>query len=171
MKKLALFAAFAAVLFSVPARADFWGSTADNDMRKAQEGLQGQAMAAVGLPAITNFAERRLLKQIYEMRDQNVVTYTYLFNISGKVGDKLCDSIGFGIPYATQYSAPMRVARSSETPERGNVTVPQADPNTLFSPASAEGTWVLCLNPETKKAVPLYVEPRIIVSPFKLKPE
>ena len=51
-----------------------------------------------------------------------------------------------------------------------NGIVPQADPNGLFSPASADGTWVMCLNPETNQAAPLYVEPRIIVSPFELNP-
>ena len=53
----------------------------------------------------------------------------------------------------------------------GATTLPQADPNTLFSPPSAEGTWVLCVNPETNKPTPLYVEPKIIVSPFKLTHE
>jgi len=153
------------------ANAQWFGSTADNDTRKAQELLQTQAMNSIGMPAIKNFAERRQLKQIYELRDQSLATYTYLVGLDGKIGDKLCNSIGFGIPYATQFTSPQRVARTVETPEHGNVVLPQADPNTLFSPANADGTWILCLNPETKQASPLYVEPHVIVSPFKLKAE
>ena len=159
------------ILAAGVANAQFWGTTADNETRKQQEVLQNQAMNSIGMPAITNFSERRQLKQIYELRDKAIATYTYLVGMDGKVGDKLCNSVGFGIPYATQFTSPQRVARSNETAEHGNVVLPQADPNTLFSPPGADGTWILCLNPETKQAVPLYVEPRIVVSPFRLRPE
>jgi hypothetical protein len=43
-----------------------------------------------------------------------------------------------------------------------------ADPNGLYTPASADGTWVLCLNPHTKHLEPQYVEPRVIVSTYPL---
>ena len=170
MRKISLLAAL--LLISGTAHAQFWGNpTADDQTRQQQELLQTQALNSIGMPAIKNFAERRQLKQIYELRDQNIATYTYLVGLDGKIGDKLCNSVGFGIPYATQYTSPQRIAEFNETPGRGTVTLPQADPNTLFSPATADGTWILCLNPETKQAVPLYVEPRVIVSPFKLKAE
>jgi len=64
----------------------------------------------------------------------------------------LCNSIGYGLPYATQYTHPSL-----------------ADPNGLYTPSSAEGTWVLCLNPKTKEAEPQYIEPRIIVSTYPLE--
>jgi hypothetical protein len=161
-------AAVAFALMADSANAQWFGTNSDQDFQKQQEAIMKQAFNSVGMPAITNFAERRQLKQIFELRDQNVATYTYLVGMDGKVGQKLCNSVGFGIPYATQYTSPMRLAtRGTE----GITTVPQADPNTLFSPASAEGTWVLCLNPETNKPTPLYVEPKIIVSPFKLVKE
>ena len=47
-------------------------------------------------------------------------------------------------------------------------TVAQADPNGLFAPASADGTWVMCLDPKTKEVKPVYIEPRVIVTPFEL---
>ncbi|CAB4123176.1 hypothetical protein UFOVP29_335 [uncultured Caudovirales phage] len=72
------------------------------------------------------------------------------------------------MPHATQFTNPQRPIYSGAT---GVTTLPQADPNTLFSPTSADGTWILCVNPETNKAVPLYVEPKVIVSPFKLVKE
>lgn len=74
----------------------------------------------------------------------------------------LCKSIGFGIPYATQYTNPQKWAATG-------IVLPQADPNGMFSPTSADGTWVLCLNPETKEVSPVLVEPRLIVSSFALK--
>jgi hypothetical protein len=79
---------------------------------------------------------------------------------------KICDSIGYGIPYATQYTNPERVVNPYTN---AITTLPQADPNGLYSPASAEGTWVLCSNPNKSGDVaPVYIEPRIIVSTYPL---
>jgi hypothetical protein len=133
-----------------------------------QEELSLRAVESVGMPAIINFAEKRMMKDILELRDQNVATTTYIVDMNGNL-HKICDSVGYGLPYATQYTAPQRVARGFETPEHGNITLPQADPNGLYSPASAEGTWVLCIDHDSKKAKPLYIEPRVIVSPIQLK--
>jgi hypothetical protein len=136
---------------------------------KAQELLNTQAINSVGMPAITNFSEKKNLKMILELRDKNdVVTYTYIMDLNGKP-HKICDSIGYGIPYATQFTNPMRSAKRNETYEEGNIALPQADPNGLYSPASADGTWVNCLNPVTKKLSPTYIEPRIVVTQFPLK--
>lgn len=133
-----------------------------------QEQMTLQGVQTVGLPAITNFQEKRVLKQILELRDTKIVTVTYTQSLDAKL-HKLCDSIGYGIPYATQYTNPMMISDSYANYWRG--VLPQADPNGLYSPASAEGTWVLCLNPKTKDVAPVYVEPRIVVSPFPLTAE
>jgi hypothetical protein len=45
----------------------------------------------------------------------------------------------------------------------------QPEPNGLFMPNAADGTWILCLDPNTKDLQPVYVEPRVVVSPFTLK--
>lgn len=132
----------------------------DSQQREQQEKLNLQSNMEVGMPAIVNFQEKRMLKMIMELRDTEIKTITYTQDMNGKL-HKLCDSLGFGVPYATQYTNPSRVNSSGHT-------VPQADPNGLFSPPGAEGTWVLCYNNETRKPSPVYVEPRIIVSPFHL---
>lgn len=132
----------------------------DDVQRRQQEQLNTQANQEVGMPAITRFQEKRMLKMILELRDTEIKTITYTQDMNGKL-HKLCDSIGFGFPYATQYTNPSRVAGTS-------VILPQADPNGLFSPTAADGTWVMCLNTETKKLSPVYVEPRVVVSPFPL---
>ncbi len=134
----------------------------DEAQNEAQERDLEQSVQQIGMPAITRFAEKRALKQIYELRDKEVPTYTYIVDRNGAT-HKLCDSVGFGIPYSTQYTNPQYF------PYNRAESLPQADPNALYSPSSADGTWVLCLDPVTKKAVPLYVEPRIIVSPFELR--
>jgi len=132
--------------------------------RGKQEELSKMAVKSVGMPAITNFAEKRMMKDILELRDRNVATTTYIVDMNGKT-HKVCDSVGFGLPYATQYTNP----QMPQQPFGGNMYVlPQADPNGLYSPASADGTWVQCVDPKTKKATVVYIEPRIIVSPFPL---
>jgi hypothetical protein len=143
-------------------------SSSDDVQNRAQEQMNSQAVQTVGMPAITNFAEKQQLRDILEMRDKSLPTYTYLADMSGHL-HFLCNSIGYGISYATQYTNPMR-SDGSYGP------LPQADPNGLYSPASAEGTWVLCLDPRTGKVKrdakgkiePVYIEPRITVSPFEL---
>jgi len=132
--------------------------------RKKQEELSLQAVQSVGMPAITNFAEKRMFKDILELRDRSVPTTTYLVGMNNQL-TKLCDSVGYGLPYATQYTNPQRVYSDAH----GYGTLPQADPNGLYSPASAEGTWVLCVDHKDGKAKPIYVEPRIIVSPIALQ--
>lgn len=140
-------------------------SSSESIQNKKQEDLNKQAVSSVGMPSIVNFQEKRTLKDILELRDTALRTYTY--TVAEMTGKRifLCDSIGFGISSATQYTNPQKIAREYQG---GAAVIPQADPNGLYSPASAEGTYVMCLNPNTGKPVAMYVEPRIIVSQFKL---
>lgn len=138
-------------------------SSSDTAQSRAQEHIFSEGVAQLGMPAIKNFREKRLLKDIYELRDQTgILTYTYLWSdMQGKLVF-FCESVGYGIPYATQYSAPDKVGGLQ-------YSLPQAEPNGLFSPSSADGTWVMCKDPEGKDVRPVLVEPRSVVSPFKLK--
>ena len=132
--------------------------------REKQEEMSKRGVESVGFPAITNYAEKRMFKDILEKRDAMHPTYTYIVDMNGRF-HKVCDSLGYGLPYATQYTNPMRVGGDGT---HGYVTLPQADPNGLFSPANAEGTWVMCLNPKTKQAEPQYIEPRIVTMTYPL---
>jgi hypothetical protein len=138
--------------------------SSDDAQRAQQERILQEGTAQTGMPAIKNFRERKLMKQIIEMRDQDgLVTYTYTVPETTGRPVFLCNSIGYGLPASTQYTNPQRYERIN------SVTLPQADPNGLFSPSSAEGTWVMCTDPDgSGKTRPVYVEPRVIVSPFKL---
>ncbi len=155
--------------------------TSDDIQRAQQEQLLKEGSAQTGMPAIKNFRERKLLKDILELRDQDgLVTFTYLENLTPTVvpgktalGGKLTffgETVGYGIPYATQYTNPQKVEYINRVREVGYayLTLPQADPNGLFSPAAAEGTWILMNVPGSAKIAPMYIEPRIVVSPFKL---
>jgi len=133
--------------------------------RQKQEEISKQGVESVGFPAITNFAEKRMMKDIIELRDKMQPTYTYVLDQQGRY-HKICDSMGYGLPYATQYTNPMRAGGGGSG---GYYTIPQADPNGLYSPASADGTWILCLNPKNGKAEPQYIEPRIFVMTYPIQ--
>lgn len=143
----------------------------DADKRQAQETQKRllEADKQIGMPDIVNFTERRLAKDILELRDQeSLSTYTYLVSLEGKLVF-LGESIGYGLPYSVQYTNPeVEVYRRHQG---GHGTMPQADPNGLFMPDGLSATWILLKDPETGEARPTYVEPSIIVSPFKLHVE
>lgn len=138
--------------------------SSDTVQQAQQERILAEGTSAVGMPAIKNFREKRELKDIIEMRDQEgLVTYSYTFSEQTGKFYFFCNSIGYPLPYATQYTNPQKI--SVERTQYG-ITIPQADPNGLFSPASADGTWVLCTH--GKKAAVVYVEPKVTTSPFLL---
>lgn len=141
--------------------------SADGKQRQQQEKILSEGTSVVGMPAIKNFRERRQLREILELRDEEgLATYTYLFSeVTGKT-TFFCNSIGYGLPYATQFTSPEKDVYYT-TSSTVHMALPQADPNGLFSPSAAEGTWITCLGPDKSQKV-VYVEPRVIVSPFKI---
>ena len=141
--------------------------SSDQIQQDQQENILQDATSSVGMPAIKNFRERRLLKMILEMRDQEISTYTYIPSMDSKLVF-LCNSVGYGIPYATQYTSPEKIQRYTIGGGWNHERMPQADPNSLFSPSAADGTWVMCKNPNGTDVKPVFIEPRIVVSPFPL---
>jgi len=139
--------------------------SADEIDRQKQERILEEGQRQTGMPAINNFQEKKLLKQIYELRDnEKIVNYAYLYNeFNGKL-ILLGKCIGYGIPYSTQYSNPEKLAREGTN---YGITLPQAEPNGLFMPSSSDGTWVMLLDAEGTPH-PVYIEPKVIVSPFPL---
>ena len=137
----------------------------DTIQKEQQETILKEGAAQTGMPAIKNFRERKILKDIIELRDQEgLMTHTYVFSeMTGKF-TSLGPSIGYGISAATQYTNPEKIAHRSSY---GVATLPQADPNTLFSPQSAEGTWIL-LRTTSGDVSPQYIESRISVFTFRL---
>lgn len=98
--------------------------------------------ATADSPAIKNFRERKLLKQILELRDQDgLITYTYTFSeMTGKL-TFFAESIGYGIPAATQFTNPekLQIIRKLE------VTLPCPKPTLmgyfLRLPPRERGLW------------------------------
>lgn len=149
--------------------------TSDDIQQAQQEKILKEGTSQIGMPAIKNFRRRKLMKDIIELCDQNgLVTYTYLENLTPTIvhghtalGGKLTflgETISYPIPCATQFTNPEK----KENGYREETPLPQADPDGLFSPSSAEGSWVLMLDPVKKQAMPVYTEPRVVTLTYKL---
>jgi hypothetical protein len=137
-------------------------SPSDKAQREAQEQMSQQGNAQVGMPGLTNFTEKKVMRRLYEMRDKNIATFTYMVDMQGRL-HHVCDSMGYGLPYGVQYSNPEKVNPMGSA----GPNMPQSEPNGLFMPPSAEGTWVICASTKGE-FTPMYIEPRVIVSPFRL---
>lgn len=132
----------------------------DSKDRTAQEKLLQQANDQVGLPNITNFYEKKLAKKVLELRDDSkLITYAYTTNINGKYV-YLGKCMGYGLPYSTQYTNPEKYYSST--------SLPQADPNGLFSADGTDATWLVLIDENTGEQSIVYAEPNMVVTQTKL---
>lgn len=138
----------------------------DAIQQKKTEKVLKEANIQIGMPAIINFQEKKLMKQIYELRDQeNLICFAYYLDMNGNK-HFLGKCIGYGLPYSTQFSNPeKRVKRGGNG---YSYNIPQAEPNGLFMPDGLSATWLLLLD-DKGKPHPIYIESEIIVSPIELK--
>lgn len=152
-------------------------TSADKVEQQRTEIAMQESTRQVGHPAITWFQEKKLLKMVYEARDnEKLICHAYLVNhMTGKVGQYLGMCLGYGLPYSTQFSNPMRIEDTERTgtannkyEDSGEIQIlPQPEPNGLFIPEGLSATWLFMLDGEGNPH-PVYIEPEIIVSPFKL---
>lgn len=151
-------------------------TTSDQKQAKKTEVLLEEAERQIGMPNITNFQQRKLMKLIYELCDQEkLVCYAYIkSDYQGKLFF-IGKCMGYGIPFSAQFTNPEKVVHGDHQlgyDLQGRVNypmkLPQADPNGLFMPTSSSATWLMMIDPETNVPRPVYIEPEIVVSPFLL---
>ena len=107
--------------------------------------------------------ERHLLTQLYKARNEAVNTHTIVRDMSGKSFFE-CESIGFPIPSNTQLTNPEKSGGNSY----GYYTLPQPEPNGLYTSPSTSGTFVFCIN-EDGTVSPSYFEANVEAHANKLK--
>lgn len=160
----------------------------DSKIAQQQEANLAEGDAQVPPPSIVNWNEKRMAKLIQEKRDQvNLATWTYTKNMDGKY-TFVCESIGYGLPYNTRTNNPQHYelvttltgfsgtgSRYSDASGRNvwgeHAIMAQPEPNGLFIPDSARGTWNLCKDPQTGKPDVTYQEEDIAVFPYHLPAE
>lgn len=142
--------------------------TTDQIVAQQQAKTLYEARAQVGMPEIINWQEKRMMKTLYELRDQSIATHAYIVNSMKGCLVYLGAAVGYGIPYAAQYSSP-QVDAFYTSSSSNHIALPQAEPNGLYMPSDAHGTWVMLKDPTGTEVKPVYIEPDVIVSPFRLK--
>lgn len=132
-------------------------NNAEREQGLATRALTNNAQSQIGMPAVTKFTERRQLKEIYELRDDaKLICYAYLQSLDGKL-HFFTKCMGYGIPYATQFTQPYN----------NEWQTPQAEPNGLYMPSSADATWLMVPD-ASGEPHPVYCEPTVVVSPIPI---
>ncbi len=169
MKKLLLVICLSIFIFGTGCNLDGEPSAEKKQAKQTKE-LLNEAQRQIGMPNVINFQQKKLMKLIYELCDkEDLVCYAYLkSDYSGKLV-YIGKCIGYGIPFSAQYTNPMKVLNDPHgSYDAGSVVVTQADPNGLYMPSSSSATWLMMIDPKTKKPRPVYIECEIVVSPFPL---
>ncbi len=139
--------------------------TSQSEEMEYTENLMKQANDEVGQPNITEFYEKKLAKEIFEKRDDsNLICYVYNQSLDGQY-IYIGQSMGYGLPYSTQYTAPTvdEIVSGGYTK-----TVVQADPNGLYTADGLSATWLMMVDDETGETYMMYCEPTIVVTENKI---
>lgn len=173
MKKILMGLFIAAVMLTAVGCSDEGSapvSGTEKEMNKQQSQILEESNRQIGMPNIKNHFEKKMAKDIWELRDNpDLVTYAYTQNLDGKYV-YLGRCVGYGLPYTTQFTSPEKV----DTVDGGDYgalnpyTLPQADPNGLYSSETTNATWLMLINEETNEREIIYSEPSIVVTQTKL---
>lgn len=148
------------------------GCSLENSTSNEQESVEAQQNVFVKnqpAPVFDWSLERHLLTQLYKARNEAVNTHSIVRDMNGRIYFE-CDSIGYPIPSNTQLTNPERISHGLGIVDSGsgNVTLPQPEPNGLYTSPSTAGTFVFCLNDDGTVS-PSYFEANVEAHAQKLK--
>lgn len=142
-------------------------SETDKADQKAVEKQQAQYAIGQPIPQFDWSLERDLIIQLYYARNEEVATHTVWRSNTGVVeGD--CPSIGFGLPYDTSLTNPLKVSYKGSN---GGIGVTeQPEPNGIFASKNSAATWVMCVIQDGQKTsvAPIYIESKVTVYPMSV---
>jgi hypothetical protein len=134
--------------------------------RQTTDRIQSQVAKSQPVPAYNWSLERHLVISLYNIRNSKAATHSVWRSNTGEIeGD--CPSIGFGIPYDTSLTNPLKVTREYMSANHGYAvgTIEQAEPNSIFASKNTSATWVMCAG-EMGSIEPIYVETKVTVYPY-----
>lgn len=124
-----------------------------------QEGGMQAMLRNQPVPTLSYSMERQILTELYRARNRYVATWTYTRDIQGHIME-ICASAGFPIPYSTQLTNPWQ--------RDYNTAVGNPEPSGLYSPSSAEGTWISCVD-SSGAIAPQYWEDRVFATTRRVR--
>lgn len=139
-------------------------SSADKADSKQVQRQQSQYAKGQPVPSFDWSLERQRVIDLYKIRNEKAATHSVWRSDLGTVeGD--CPSQGFGIPYDTSLTNPVKpVYRYEGKSGVSGVTIEQPEPNGIFASKNTAATWVLCTG-ESGALEPTYVETKVTVYP------
>lgn len=129
--------------------------------QRSQDIQMDQFLRNQPVPSFDWSLERHMLIQLYAARQRATNTFSVVQSeFTGKILWS-CPSMGFPLPYATQLTNPSQIIYKHHPSEKdASGVVAQQEPNGLFSPGSADGTWVPCVD-EKGRITPVYEERKV----------
>jgi hypothetical protein len=123
-----------------------------------------------GMPRITHYSQRKLLKNAYEDMDTTTLTYVYTQALDGRF---VClgQGVGYGVSLGTQFTAPefpQYISNRGNAAVAGTYVLAQPEPNGLYSPSSGAATIVNLIDANSGEAHTALVEPNVVTTPNKL---
>lgn len=119
--------------------------SANNEQQSIADGLINMEKSQP-LPRFSWSQLRQNLIEIQTAQSDTTQTTSFFFNQGVQEPVQSCPSIGFPIPGTTQLSNPdQKITDVGRSAGSGNVTIPQIDPNGVYS-GDSTGTYVLCID-------------------------
>lgn len=129
----------------------------------------------LGNPKIDDFFEYRMMKEIYELRDNSeLICHAYRKNRKGQL-IYIGKTLGYGLPYSMQMTSPEKIVDERNIDRGdgfeygngyGDAIMPQPEPNGLYIPEGLSATWLIMVDDKGNRK-PAYYEPSIIVTQEK----
>lgn len=138
--------------------------TQDQKDQETADEQQDQYSKRQPIPTYDWSLERELIIKLYNLRNQKVATHSVWRSDYGVIEDD-CPSIGFGLPYDTSLTNPLKLANPNW---RDSAVLEQAEPNGIFASKNTSATWVMCVGPGGSLE-PHYVETKVTVYPYPVK--
>jgi hypothetical protein len=144
--------------------ADSCSETQDARDQRLSDDQLSQYSKRQPIPTFDWSLERELIIKLYELRNKQVATHSVWRSALGTVEDD-CPSIGFGLPYDTSLTNPLKPVNPSW---RDSSIVEQQEPNGVYASKNTSATWIMCTGPGGSLE-PHYVETKVTVYPYAVE--
>lgn len=118
------------------ASAGFFSDSSGKESNRVEE-QQSVYIDSQPVPFFDWSLERHIFTELYKARNEAVTTYSYVRNWQGEIIFS-CESMGYPLPANMQLTNPEEF--------KYKTTIPQPEPNGLYSSPSSVGTYIFCTN-------------------------
>lgn len=139
----------AGVLLGASACAGGDSNSGSKSERATQQQIENRLEVNQPIPVHSYSQMRQNLIEIENAEADGVQSTTFFFNQGVANPIMQCASIGSPIASTAQLSDPQKVEHHWGDGNGGNVTLPQMEPNGIYT-GDSSGTWSLCLKPDGK---------------------